>query len=87
MKCYVIRETTGYPTIIRNGQQVNLSLGEQFTEDELPSLQCSVAVTYMCTEDNTITTQEPGAPVVKAPKAAPAVKTAPTPAPKTEEAE
>lgn len=85
MKCYVIRETTGYPTIMRNGQRVDLSLGDQFTEDELSSLQCSVAVTYMCTEDNAITTQEPSAPVVEAPKAAPAVKTAP--APKTEDTE
>jgi len=59
MKCYVIRETTGYPTVIRDGQVIQLGLGDQFTEDELVSLTCEVSVAYMCTDDNAITVQEP----------------------------
>lgn len=76
MKCYVIRETTGYPTVIHNGQVVKLSLGEQFTEDELASLTCETNVTYLCTEDNSVATKEPGKSVKPAPvaKAAPVVE-------------
>jgi len=87
MKCYVIRETTGYPTVIREGQVIQLGLGDQFTEDELVSLTCEVNVTYMCTDDNAITVQEPTAvqepvavpvtKVTKATKEAPVVESAP----------
>ena len=81
MKYYIIRETSGYPTIMRNGQQVQIGLGEQFNEDELPSLTCAVAVTYLCIEDSSITTQQPNGTV-----AAPAPVVAPVePTPVAEE--
>lgn len=71
MKNYVLRETTGYAYITRNGNLYQLSLGETFTEEELATLMCTVPVTYLCTEDNSITTVGP-APVVEPVKAAPA---------------
>jgi hypothetical protein len=84
MKLYIIRETTGYPTVIRNGQVVQLALGEEFTEDELDSLTCETYVTYICKETSVVATKRAGeqkpAPVVEKP--APVVKSAPAPAPK-----
>jgi len=87
MKRYIIRETTGYPTVIRNGQVVQLSLGEEFTEDELDSLTCATYVTYICKETSAVATKRPGE---ETPKAAPVAaktvaKTEPTPEPASEE--
>jgi len=80
MKCYIVRETTGYPTVIRDGQAVVLSLGDQFTEDELASLTVETYVTYLCTEDNSITTKTADETTpAPAPAAKPAAKTAPAP--------
>lgn len=76
MKYYILRETTGYPTIIRNGQKVSLALGEQFDEKELATLVCDANVVYLCTTDNTITTRKPGTKAA-APKPAPVVEETP----------
>lgn len=71
MKRYIIRETTGYPTVIRNGQVVQLSLGEEFTEDELDSLTCGTFVTYICKETSQVTTKRAGE--TAAPKSVPVI--------------
>ena len=56
MKHYVIRETSGYPFITRNNQLVQIGIGYPFTEEELPTLQCTSPTTYMSLDDNTIYT-------------------------------
>lgn len=91
MKRYIIRETTGYPTVIRNGQVVQLSLGEEFTEDELDSLTCATYVTYICKETSAVATKRPGEEAPKSAtvktKAAPAPEPTPEPAPEEPAAE
>ena len=70
MKLYVIRETSGYNTIIREGQTIQINLGDQFTEAELATLVCDTPTTYLCLTDNIIypvgVTPAKTAPVVKA---------------------
>ena len=63
MKLYVIRETSGYNTIMRNGQTVQIGLGEQFTETELSTLVCDTPTTYLCLTDNIIYAVGGAAPV------------------------
>ena len=74
MKLYVIRETSGYPTVVRNGQTIQIGLGDQFTEDELATLVSDTPTTYLCLTDNII--YAVGWPVA-APVVAPVVETAP----------
>lgn len=74
MKYYILRETAGYPTIIRNGQKTLLSLGDQFDEKELATLACDSSVVYLCTSDNSIVARKPG---TKATKPAPVVEETP----------
>jgi hypothetical protein len=59
MKSYIIRETSGYPFITRNGQIVTLGLNDQFTEDELPSLMCDKPTTYISVPEGVIYTLAP----------------------------
>jgi hypothetical protein len=82
MKTYIIRETTGYPTIKRGDQTVQVWLGDHITEEELATLQCDTQVVYICNEDSLIETYTPAVvaePVAKpvAKQAAPATKTQP----------
>ena len=56
MKLYVIKETSGYPFVTRDGQLVQVGVGHQFTEEELPTLTCTEPTTYMSIEDGTIYT-------------------------------
>lgn len=82
MKRYVIRETTGYPKIIRNGQPFEVCLGDEITEDELATLVCDRMVKVICTLDSFISTIEPGVIATPAPKSVPVIpKTEPEPTP------
>lgn len=54
MKLYVIRETSGHNTIERNGQTMQINLGEQFTEAELATLVCDTPTTYLCLTDSIV---------------------------------
>ena len=56
MKHYVIRETSGYNTIVRNGKTTPIGLGEQFTEAELATLACDTPTTYLCLTTSTVHT-------------------------------
>lgn len=81
MKLYVIRETSGYPTVVRNGQTIKISIGEQFTEAELASLACDKPTTYLCLTTSIIYQLDGTAlayePVVEAVVETPVVEEAP----------